>query len=67
MKPAPNPQAEALARLALQVLDTQQEYFRSRATEKLHESKALEKRLRDAAKAVLSPPQVQPALFGETA
>lgn len=61
----PNPAAEALARLALQVLDTQQEYFRTRSTDKLRESKSLERRLREAATAVLNPRQAQPLMFGE--
>lgn len=63
--PTPTPVAEDLARLALQVLDTQQEYFRTRATDKLRESKALERRLRQAATAVLHPRQTQPLMFGE--
>ena len=56
--------AEDLAKLALQVLDAQQEYFRTRDHDRLRESKALERKLRQAANEILHPEQVQPTLFG---
>lgn len=58
---------EGLARLILQTLDRQREYFRGRDSAVLAESKALERRLRAAATAVLNPRQEQPTLFGGTA
>lgn len=48
--------APDLARLTLKVLDKQQEYFRGRNGTVLAECRDLERRLRDACKAVLNPP-----------
>jgi hypothetical protein len=56
--------AAQLAKQVLNVLDLQQEYFRTRTTEKLQESKAAERKIRQACKAILNPEQNQPALFG---
>jgi hypothetical protein len=60
-----NTQAETLARLVLDTLEKQQEYFRSRQNAALAEAKAMERRLRKAANDILHPPQEQPTLFGE--
>lgn len=49
--------AADLARLAIRVLDKQQEYFRTRNGTTLRESKDLERRLREACTAVLNPPK----------
>lgn len=57
--------AEKLARLVIETLDKQQEYFRTRSSDTLRESKAMERRLRAAAHEVLHPDQAQPTLFGE--
>lgn len=54
---------ERLAKEVLAMLDLQREYFRTRTTEKLQESKAAEKRLREMCNAILNPKQAQPALF----
>ena len=57
--------AVKLAQLALQLLDTQQQYFRTKRTELLHECKRMEKNLREQCNAVLFPkPEEQPGLFG---
>lgn len=55
--------AEDLAKLVLQTLDTQQEYFRTKNQDRLREAKALERKLRKAADEVLHPEHVQPTLF----
>jgi hypothetical protein len=58
--------AEKLAALVLQVLDTQQEYYRTKRTELLHECKRMEKNLRARARETLfSPPEERPGLFGD--
>lgn len=57
--------AEELARLVIDTLDKQREYFRTRDTNTLRESKAMERRLREKANQVLHPDQAQPTLFGE--
>lgn len=58
--------AVKLAQLALQLLDTQQQYFRTKRTELLHECKKAEKHLREQCNAILIPPaEEQPGLFDE--
>ena len=52
--------AEALAKLGQQVREAQRTYFRSRTSEALATSKALEKRFDQACKETLE----QPGLFG---
>lgn len=58
--------AVKLAQLALQLLDTQQQYFRTKRTELLHECKRMERHLREQCNAILfPPPEEQPGLFDE--
>jgi hypothetical protein len=52
---------EELARLALEVLDQQKQYFRTRSTLDLQDSKTLEAKLRKAASEILD----GPSLFGD--
>lgn len=57
--------AESLAALALEVLDLQQVYFKTRTRDALTAAKRAERRLRRACGEVLHPGQVQPALFDD--
>jgi hypothetical protein len=58
----PPESVESLARLALETLDAQRAYFRSRTMAALSTAKQLEKQLRAACEAVVNPPA--PSLFG---
>ncbi len=52
-----------LANIVIRTLNKQQEYFRTKSSQLLNESKDLERHLRKAALEVLNPPQ--PGLFDD--